>query len=570
MIRHFLYASLGLSSLVCCAQKPPCTPPTEPNLKIDSPRSAASYDELGLYFEGQNSYLCAINAFRSSLQIKPASWQTRYYLGSALLANGDAASAVRELRLSLHMHPNQPEAHLRLGLALGRLHQVDAAIGEFCAVLASNPQSIPALDWLAKTLISQSRYIDAIALLKDAPVDETLHLDLAVAYSKNGDNDKALRLFSEITKRNPSLALAHSEFAAAYARANRLEDAAAEFRHALLLDPQDDAAQISYAKLLILLSDFATASPILRESLKKGPKNFEALDLMGTIDRQMANYSEAKNLLTQAIRLKPEQFDPRYNLGLVLFKQGERSQARLQMEKALRINPSSSEARFQLAAILRAQGLNDLSRKQLALYQADRDRQASRDMAASNSNQAAAALARGDLANAIALYKDAVQANPGDSRILYNLALALDRNADYQQEREILQRAIELDPKFTLAHNQLGFLHLQAADMANAEKEFKAAIACDPHYAEAQNNLGSLYGEQGRDGDAERLFRQAVENNPLYAQAFVNLGVTLASQSRLAEAMQAVQSALRIEPDNKDAVEINAKILAMLQSNAAK
>ena len=101
--------------------------------------------------------------------------------------------------------------------------------------------------------------------------------------------------------------------------------------------------------------------------------------------------------------------------------------------------------------------------------------------------------------------------------------------ATLREEREVLQQAIQLDPTLAAAHNQLGFLSLQAGQDADAERELKAAIALDPQYAEAQGNLGVLYGQQGKNNQAEQLFRQATENDPQYAQAFVNLGLVLAA-----------------------------------------
>jgi cytochrome c-type biogenesis protein CcmH/NrfG len=56
------------------------------------------------------------------------------------------------------------------------------------------------------------------------------------------------------------------------------------------------------------------------------------------------------------------------------------------------------------------------------------------------------------------------------------------------------------------------------------------------------------------------VYSAKIESNPDYAQAFVNLGVTLASESRWADAKTALQNAIRIDPANKEAQEILAKI----------
>jgi len=100
-------------------------------------------------------------------------------------------------------------------------------------------------------------------------------------------------------------------------------------------------------------------------------------------------------------------------------------------------------------------------------------------VAATKANQANQYLTDGNLQKAVDTYREAVAENPNDSHILFNLALALDRKEDYPAEREVLQKATEVDPGFALAHNQLGFLSSQADQMDEAEKEFKTAISLD-------------------------------------------------------------------------------------------
>jgi Tfp pilus assembly protein PilF len=138
----------------------------------------------------------------------------------------------------------------------------------------------------------------------------------------------------------------------------------------------------------------------------------------------------------------------------------------------------------------------------------------------------------------------------------YNLALALDQSGDLIQERVALQRAIELRPGFAAAENQLGYLEAHAGNATAAEQHFRKALEIVPRFAEASNNLGTLLGQQGRDTEAEVRFRSAVSANPRYTAAWINLGATLASESHFAEARAAVDCALKIDPQNSDALQL--------------
>jgi len=180
-------------------------------------------------------------------------------------------------------------------------------------------------------------------------------------------------------------------------------------------------------------------------------------------------------MLTHAVRLIPEHFDAQYNLGIVLNGCGRSCRSACTSGEAVQLDPSSTEARFRLAGLLRSLGLHDEAQQQLAIYQRNIKDRAKKDVAATKANQANQYLTDGNLQKAVDTYREAVAENPNDSHILFNLALALDRKEDYPAEREVLQKATEVDPGFALAHNQLGFLSSQADQMDEAEKEFKTA-----------------------------------------------------------------------------------------------
>ena len=179
-------AAFGLLLGLCCASNllraqtgsKNCKGPADLERRVATHPSASAYDELGAYFGQADRYSCAISAFRSSLRLDPKSWQTRSYLGLALLASGKPEEAACEFRSSLRLNPEQPGTHMTLGATLSQLNQLDAAIAEFNAVLKADPKSVTALDWLSKALISQQRYSAAISVLKNGPQDEVLQMNL--------------------------------------------------------------------------------------------------------------------------------------------------------------------------------------------------------------------------------------------------------------------------------------------------------------------------------------------------------------------------------------------------------
>ncbi len=217
------------------------------------------------------------------------------------------------------------------------------------------------------------------------------------------------------------------------------------------------------------------------------------------------------------------------NLGAALARTGKFEEAIPEYQKALYLNPQYSSVHGNLAGALMKAGRTD---------------------------------------EAVPQFQKALELNPESADIHNAYGSALAKQGHLNEAIQEFARTIEINPRLAEAHNNLGLALLSTArdnrsgQSAAAESEFKTAISLDPHYAEAQNNLGTLYGQQGVDGQAEKLFREAIESRPTFADAFVNLGAILASESRFTEAEATVSKALQIDPNNKEAQDLQAMIKA--------
>lgn len=560
----FVLALFAAPALAAAQATSSCQGPADIEKAIAVHPTAAAYDALGAHFADEQKIGCAISAFESAVKLDPGSWQGRYNLGIALFTYGKTQRATVELGEASKLNPGSPQVLLPLGFALSKIGKNDDAIRAFQGILEKDPQSVKALDGLTKAYIEEKRYTAAIAALKNAPADEVLQLNLAIAYSKSGDVNSALSTMQSIVKEHPDYAQAHFNLGIVYTQQDRFGEAAQEFDQALRIEPSDDVTRVSYLKALVVLAQFDKAQPIASAYLQRKPRDFDALYLNGVVNRGLGNYADAEKELRAAVRLKPADFEATYNLGFVLAHVGKAAEAKPVLEEALKVQPESSKARFQLANVLRTLGEGDESKKQLALFEKEKAAEGQELAANVTANQANQDLETGDAQTAVAKYQDAIAKDPKNARTYYNLALALERTGDESGERDALVKAEQLDANLAPVHNQLGMLALKANQAAQAEKEFQTAITLDPEYAEAQSNLGVLYGQTGRASDAEQLFRKATENNPKYGQAFANLGIILASEGRFADAAQALDSATRLEPNNPGSLSAYAMVLVRL------
>ena len=132
--------------------------------------------------------------------------------------------------------------------------------------------------------------------MKDAPDDQVLRLNLAIAYSKNGNLDDAIKILAAMAKDHPDYAQGRFNLGIVYTQQNRFNEAAQEFQEAVRLDLSNDDARVSLVKTLVILAQFDAAAPIIREYLQRKPHDFDALYLSGVVERASATSTMRKKI----------------------------------------------------------------------------------------------------------------------------------------------------------------------------------------------------------------------------------------------------------------------------------
>jgi tetratricopeptide (TPR) repeat protein len=504
-----------------------CAGPQDLQAKLRTRPDAEIYVQLGGWFGDRNQFACAVEAYRAALKLEPDSAELSYLLGLGLYYAGNAQEAIIPLQQSIQLKPEILKPHLLLAQSLAQLHRLDEAKSEWEAALKIDPHSTLALDGLSKCLIAQGAYGSVIGLLHSAPASDDLTLDLAQAYDLYGMHDEAAKKLEEALRAYPSSLPLGEALVMSLARQAHFEQAAQLAAKSVRLHPGNLKARKLYLHVLVLNDDIKTAQPLALKLLATSPHDFEVLYLNGVIERESGQFPAARKHLEEAVSLDPNHYNSRYNLGVVLAELGDNKGAREQLEKALALGALEPQIHFKLAAVLRTLGETQLAQEQLKLYQQAEKDKADRTLAASKSAQAEKEFNSGDPGKAAALYREAFTAYPSAS-LAYKLAMALDRTGATEEEHTVLEQAVQIDPDFALAQNQLGYLASRGGDTASAEEHF----------------------------------RQAVRASPGYTQAWVSLAATLGMESRFPEAQEAIASALRLDPNNAEAQQLRKDLAA--------
>jgi tetratricopeptide (TPR) repeat protein len=539
-----------------CETLPSDTPP-ELVQGLAAQPTAKLYDQLGLLYGRAGRSRCASIAFEAALALDPNAMQTRYNLSLALIENHQPAEAVDQLRLVLQQQPDSFTAHNALGLALQDLGRSEDAVNEFKAALKINTRYALACYDLAQLLSSQHSFPAAIYYLKQglasSPAPQLvlqMKTALAVAHSQLGNYTQAAQVLQELVAAQPESVDLHYDLATAYAHQENYVEAINEYKEVLRLDPSRTPVELLLAKALLNQSNVEESLPYLRDYVQRNPGDPEGLEILGDALKDSNHPQEALEVLQRAVKANPNSYKAHYDLGVMLGRSGRLAEAIRELQAAVKLKPDGSEARYQLSRLLARNKQEVAAKQQLTIFEKLKQDDERQTKAAFLSNQANGALQQGRTKDAIETYRQAVALEPKDSKLHYNLAIALAKDGDHAAEQREIAKAVELDPKFAQAHNQLGSSLLSSGKLAEAEGEFRKALDLDPQSADALNNLGTVLGREGKNTEAEGFFRRAVTLDPQAPLGYVNLGLTIAAEKKYTDAEYQLQNALELDANN--------------------
>ena len=155
--------------------------------------------------------------------------------------------------------------------------------------------------------------------------------------------------------------------------------------------------------------------------------------------------------------------------------------------------------------------------------------------------------------DALVASEKAAELLPDDTVAHNNLGNALGRAGRLDEAIASYRRALALEPSFAEAHNNLGNALLDLGRLDEAEASCRRAIELRLNYAEAHHSLGNVLLARGQVRAAAASYRRALELQPNFADAHNHLGNALFDLGRLEEAMASYRRALTLKPDCSEA-----------------
>jgi Tfp pilus assembly protein PilF len=134
----------------------------------------------------------------------------------------------------------------------------------------------------------------------------------------------------------------------------------------------------------------------------------------------------------------------------------------------------------------------------------------------------------------------------------FNSGVLFFNRREFSKAIQAYQKAIELDPTYVEAYNNLGITYQMIGESDKAFEVYERATKINPKYEKGYNNLGTLLLLKDRYEEALDAFQKALGINSNNIESHVNLGILFKNKGQLEKAIESYQTALTIDPFHKE------------------
>lgn len=410
-----------------------------------------------------------------------------------------------------------------------------------------------------------------VAFSRALALDERMGVarrNLEIAYGDSGIVERRLHELDERLRANPEDLEALVQSGIAEKTGGRMERAHTLFQRAIELDPDSSVLHFLLAETLYNRGLHEDAMRSVRRSIELNPENPDALYLIGFILGDLGRGEEAAEANRRAVLLNPTLVRAQANLSLVTYRhdvtpshqQRTPAGAHITLGRALRQKGYFQEALHEYEKAIEGGEANaEVLQAMLELYLLQRDTGA-----------------------AIATAERFAREFSPTAKTWNGKGVALQLEGRHAEAEQSYTLALEIDPSYPFAQNNLGVLLWHKNDTKSAINSFRRALqapappvearlnlalglfrrkhtelaleayrqvlSAAPEHPVAWNGIGLILVELEKYTDARNAFARAIQANPDFAEAHYNMSFTLSNLGDFASALRETKRALALDP----------------------
>ena len=440
---------------------------------------------------------------------------------------GNVAAAEEKLVAALHEAPEDPEALLELARVKVQRGDRVGALDTAARVTAPPELAGRAALLRGQLLMLGAEYQaarDVLArLLEDAKVLRAPdQLAAAVALTETnialGDAQGAEAGLAQVATMVPKAAVTHYLRARIAMLRRDAAGAVAESQLALQLDPKHEQSQLLLATAHLAQGATEQAEHVLNRLLTSSPDNASARKLLANIYLQRNQPDQARDVLAAAAA--GDSGDPQIDwlMGAALVGSGKGAEGLEHLERSVAADSGNDQRRLTLARAYIAAAATDKAVALLETFPAESPLapQARRLLVLATAMGKPAAQARAEI-------QELIKKNGDDASLLSAAGSYFAATGDAVTARQLLERALQAEPKSVDARMTLARLDAAALNVANSERLLREVIEIDSRYQAAYLALAQLAWSAGNRAQARKWLEQAITEYPAAVDARLRL-----------------------------------------------
>jgi tetratricopeptide (TPR) repeat protein len=404
-----------------------------------------------------------LNLADFSKSLRPLRLDAFEHFVRGLLANDDEPR-IRELREAARLDPAWPDPAFALGETYAGRGDCDSALPWFSRVPKTHPHYV------------EANFAIGVCRLQLNQPDKAEQVFVSLQESIRGnEGPNANRSIS-----GGDLPEILNNLGLALAREGKTQDAEADFKHAVELDPDEDDYPFNRGLLAFRANDFNAAAASFREAVQREPDNAEDRALLiQSLDKagKKAEADEERNIVAEA--LGPN--------ALPTVKVDPKSDAQSHLD------------RVKTDLDITALRLEVLSAGSKAPVSTNGGASVSASTPTSHIRQGRQELAGGRLELAEAQFRAALASDPANASAHLGLAEVNRRRYKYDDAITELQASLKSRDS-AVVRTTLARLYLEQKKFALARSEAQKALALAPNYSEAKQLLDHLQNQKSAPG----------------------------------------------------------------------
>ena len=484
----------------------------------------------------------ALLQYQKALSLDPGYTELAVKVAFELARRGDPSAGIQVLKDNIKASPKAPLSYLYLSqLYLKYLGKPEVGLKYAQQALALDPSNLASYIAVYEIDMATSQPLEAAKILDRAAAsgstDPQFWLQLGDAMLKScGDGQipadrqpKIAAVFHKALALSPNDPATLARVGDFYSRTGQEKEAIPLYLKAIKLSPANppegdqtlSGIRDNLARCLAAVGRDTDAIATLQQLIKDDPLRTDAYGPLCELYEKSGQYEAAYAICQQMILLDPNDFRNVVQAAQLLMLEKKTEAAIDTLTEARMKFPAEAEITYVLG---------------LALSDAKR------------------------YPESLAMFEQAEQeATEGETEMLnarffYMYSAAADQAGQHDKAMELLKKSIELDPKFSMAYNDLGFMWVdRGIKLDEAGTLIRKALELDPDNPAFIDSLGWYYYKKGQFKQAvETLKKAASLIQPEDAIVDEHLGDAYNASNDTTHALDYWQRAAGIDKDNKE------------------